>query len=189
MRVLRRPVPDDARPVGCSLVLLVFSAVFAAAAVPSLPGFGAVLYLLVGVAGVLLFGAGLATAAGRFLARRPVLELDERGVRLPAPWPWPRTRDRVLDWTDLAAAIVWSTPSPRGRRTVTGLAFLPTAAAAERTLPPPSAEILALGMDDVPGVASARWATRIQPGWDTDAERILTEVRRRGLPAVDARTR
>jgi hypothetical protein len=38
-------------------------------------------------------------------------------------------------------------------------------------------------------VASARWATRIQPGWDADAERILTEVRRRGLPAVDARTR
>lgn len=188
MRVLRRPVPGDVRPVGCAVVLLVFSAVFAVAAVPSLPRAGAVLYLLVGVAGVLLCGVGLATAAGRLLARRPVLELDEDGVRLPAPWPWPRTRDRVLDWTDLASAVVWHTPSPRGRA-VTGLAFLPTTAAAERIGPPPSAEILALGLDDVPGVASARWATRIQPGWDTDAERILAEVRRHGLPAVDARTR
>jgi hypothetical protein len=187
MRVLRRPVAGDVRPVGCAFVLLAFSAVFAAAAVPSLPGPGAVLYLLVGAAGIVLCGAGLVATAGRVLARRPVLELDDRGVRLPAPWPWPRTRDRVLDWTDLASAVVWSSPSPRGRRDATGLAFLPTAAAAERVRPQPSAELVALGRTDLPGVATTRWATWVQPGWDTGAERILDEVRRHDRPVVDAR--
>src|SRR3569833_59323 len=103
MRVLRRPVPGDARPVGCAVALLVFSVIFGASGVPSLPGVGAVLYLLVGVAGVLLCTAGLAATAGRLLARRPVLGLDDRGVRLPAPWPWPRARDRCLGWAAQAA--------------------------------------------------------------------------------------
>jgi hypothetical protein len=190
MRVLRRPDPDDARPVGCALVLLAFSAVFAVAAVPSLPGAGAVLYLLVGAAGILLCTAALVTTAGRLLARRPVLELDERGVRLPAPWPWPRSRDRFLGWPDLASVVVWNGSSPRGRRALTGhVAFLPTDAAAERTLPPPSAELLALHLDHLPGVASAHWSAQIQPGWDTEAEQIMAEVRRHGRPAVDARSR
>jgi hypothetical protein len=176
--------------VGCAFVLLVFSVIFAVAAIPALPGVGAVVYLLVGVAGVLLCTAGLAATAGRLLTRRPVLELDERGVRLPAPWPWPRARDRSLVWTDLAAVVLWSSPVPRGRRALADhLAFLPTSDGAERTQPPPSAELLALATDDLPGVPTTRWAIPISPGWDPGLEDILAEVRRRDRPATDLRTR
>jgi membrane protease YdiL (CAAX protease family) len=188
MRVLRRPVAGDARPAGCVLVLLAFSVVFTATAVPALPGLGAVLYLIVGVAGVLLCAAVLLTAAGRFLGRRPVLELDAHGVRLPAPWPLPRARDRCARWADVAAVVLWSSPAPHGRRALTDqLAFLPAPGSAGPAAP--SAELLALHLDDLPGLPSTRWAIRLHPGWDADPEEILAEVRRRGLPAVDARTR
>jgi hypothetical protein len=189
MRVVRRPVPADARPAGCVLVLLAFSVIFAVTAVPALPGVGAVLYLILGLAGTLLCTAGLVAAAGRLLGRRPVLELDEHGVRLPAPWPLPRARDRFVRWADVAAVVLWSSPVPRGRRAFAEhLAFLPTPESAGPSSPP-SAELLALRLDDLPGVASTHWATPIHPGWDTDAEQIIAEIRRRGLPAMDARTR
>jgi hypothetical protein len=174
------------RPAGCVLVLLAFSAVFTVTAVPALPGVGAVLYLVIGVAGVLLCLAGLVTMAGRLLARRPVLEIDERGVRLPAPWPWPRARDRSLGWADLAAVVVWSRPVPRGRRGVVDrLAFLPVRDDADGA--PPSPELLALGLDDLPGVATGRWAVAVSPGWDPGVDDVLAEVRRRELPAADLR--
>jgi hypothetical protein len=190
MRVLRRPVGGDVRPAGCAFVLLVFSAVFAATAIPALPRVGAVLYLLVGVAGVLLCVAGPAATAGRLLAHRPILELDEHGVRLPAPWPWPRAGDRSLGWTDLGAVVLWSSPVPRGRRTlVEHLAFLPTSEGAERIQPPPSAELLALSPEDLPGVPTTRWSIQISPGWNPGVEEVLAEVRRRELPTADLRDR
>lgn len=183
MRVLQRPVAGDARPAGCALVLLAFSAVFTATAVPALPGVGAVLYLVIGVAGVLLCAVGLVAMAGRFLTHRPVLEIDDHGVRLPAPWPWPRAHDRALRWADLAAVVVWSRPVPRGRRgVVERLAFLPVRAEGS-----PSPELLALGLDDVPGVATGRWAVTVSPGWDPGVDDVLAEVRRRELPAADLR--
>lgn len=186
MRVFRRPVAGDARTAGCALVLLVFSAVFTVTAVPALPGAGAVLYLLVGVAGVASCVAGLVAMTGRLLARRPVLEIDERGVRLPAPWPWPRARDRVLGWADLAAVVVWSRPVQRGRRGLADLvAFLPAGDEAEPT--PPSAELVALGLGDLPGVATTRWAVAVSPGWDPGVDDVLAEIRRRELPAADLR--
>ena len=190
MRVLRRPVAGDVRPVGCAFVLLVFSVIFAASAIPALPRVGAVLYLLIGVAGVLLCVAGLVATAGRLLARRPILELDEHGVRLPAPWPWPRARDRSLVWADLGAVVLWSSPVPRGRRTlVEHLAFLPTSDGAERLQPPPSAELLALSADDLPGVPTTHWSIQISPGWDPGVDEILAEVRRHELPTTDLRDR
>ena len=183
MTVLRRPVAGDARPVGCALVLLAFSAIFTVTALPALPGVGAVLYLLVGAAGVLLCAGALVAMAGRLLARRPVLEIDDRGVRLPAPWPWPRARDRTLGWADLAAVVVWSRPVPRGRRGVVDrLAFLPV-----RDGAPPSPELLALGLDDLPGVATGRWALTVSPGWSPGVDDVLAEVRRRDRPAADLR--
>lgn len=185
MRVLRRPVAADARPAGCAFVLLAFSAVFAVASVPALPGAGAVLYLLVGVAGVLLTAAGLAAMAGRILGRRPVLELDEDGIRLPAPWPWPRTRDRSLRWADLASVVVWSAPVPRGRRGLADrVAFLPVR---DDGGAPPSPELVALGLDELPGVPAERWALPVSPGWDPGVDEVLAEVRRRGLPVADLR--
>jgi hypothetical protein len=190
MRVRRRPVAGDVRPVGCAVVVLVFSAVFAAAAIPALPGVGAVLFLAVGTAGVLLCVTGLAATAGRLLARRPILELDDHGVRLPAPWPWPRARDRSLGWPDLGAVVLWSSPVPRGRRAlVEHLAFLPTPGGAERSQPPPSAELLALAPEDLPGVPTTHWSLPISPGWDPGLEEVLAEVRRRERPCTDLRDR
>jgi hypothetical protein len=186
MRVRRRPSPGDARPVGCALVLLAFSVIFAVTAVPALPGLGAVLYLLVGVAGTALCTAGLVTAAGRLLGRRPVLELDEEGVRLPAPWPWPRTRDRSVRWADLAAVVLWSSPVPRGRRGLADhLAFLPTPEGAGQARP--SAELVALSLEDLPGVATADWAVDVSGGWHPGVEEILTEARRHELHTADLR--
>jgi hypothetical protein len=186
MRVRRRPVPGDVRPLGYALVLLAFSAIFAVTAVPALPGVGAVLYLLIGVAGILLCTAGLAAMAGRLLARRPVLELDEEGVRLPAPWPWPRTRDRSVRWADLAAVVLWSSTDPRGRRALADrLAFLPTRESAGPAQP--SAELLALGLDDLPGVATADWEIQVSGRWHPGVEEILAEARRHELPTADLR--
>jgi hypothetical protein len=155
---------------------------------------GAVLYLVVGVAGTALCVAGLLTTAGRLLAHRPVLELDEHGVRLPAPWPWPRSRDRFVPWTDTAAVVLWSGATPRGRRaTADRLAFLPTRETAEQAPSPPSAELLALRLDELeldglPAVATARWATTISPGWRPGVDEVLAEIRRHDLRTADLRT-
>ncbi len=167
-----------------------FSVVFAVAAVPALPHAGAVLFLLVGVAGTVVFAGGLVAVAGRVVAGRPVLVLDERGVRLPAPWPWPGSRDRLLTWPEVAAAVVWNRPVPRGRHSVAEtLAFLPTTPAAERTGAPPSAELVALRLDGLPGYPTAEWSIEVSAGWDTGVHEVIAELRSRGLPAEDARTR
>jgi hypothetical protein len=186
MKVVLRPSPAEVRPAGCALVLLAFSVVFVAVAVPALPGVGAVLYLLAGAGGVVLCGATLVARGGRLLARRPVLELDEHGVRLPVPWPWPRTRDRYVPWTDLASAVVWSTPVPRGRRTLADrLAFLPSGESAASARPNP--ELVALGLDSLPGVATADWAVPVSARWHPGVDEVLAEVRRHELPTADLR--
>ena len=190
MRVRRRPVPRDAGPAACALVLIVVSVVFAVTAVPALPGAGAILYLVAGVAGTVLFTSGVVAMTGQLTGHRPVLELDDQGVRLPAPWPLPRTRDRFLRWPEVAAAVVWSRPVPRGRRGLADhLGFLPAAESAERTLPSPSAELLALGLGDLPGVATTHWSVQASPGWDTGVDEVVAELRRRDLPTIDARAR
>jgi hypothetical protein len=190
MRVRRRPTAADARPAGCAVVLLAFSVVFAVIAIPALPGPGAVLYLLAGLAGALLCAAVLTVLAGQAMSGRAVLELDERGVRLPAPWPWPRSRDRVLAWPDVAAVVVWSGQVSRGRSGVADrLAFLPTTRCAERTGPPRSPEILALGVAGLPGVATAQWSIEAVPGWDVGLDEVVAEVRDRGGTVTDVRSR
>lgn len=187
MRVVLRPSAAEVRPAGCALVMLAFSVVFVAVAVPALPGLGAVLYLLVGAGGAVLCTVALLAYGGRLLARRPVLELDERGVRLPVPWPWPRTRDRCVPWTDVAAAVVWSTPSPRGRRALADrLAFLPSGESAGAARPDP--ELVALGADALPGVAAADWAVPVSARWHPGVDEVLAEVRRHELPTADLRS-
>lgn len=171
-------------------MLVAFSVVFAAAAVPDLPGAGALLFLAVGVAGILVFAGILVSLTGQLAGGRPVLELDDRGVRLPAPWPWSRARDRFLPWPEVAAAVVWDRPVQRGRRGVTDhLAFLPTPGHAERTGPPPSPELVALRLDGLPGVTTTRWSIPVLPGWDIEVDEVIDAIRGRGLPTADARSR
>lgn len=187
MRVRRRPVPADARPAGCAVVLLVFSLVFAVTAIPALPRAGAVLYLVAGAAGTVLCAGALLTTAGQLAGRRAVLELDDDGVRLPAPWPWPRSGDRFLPWPDVAAAALWSRTVQRGRRgLVDRLAFLPTREAVARTGPAPSEELLALGLE---GELTTHWSLEVGPGWDTGLDEVLAEVRARGKDVADVRSR
>ncbi|HEX2316210.1 MAG TPA: hypothetical protein VHJ17_20890, partial [Thermomonospora sp.] len=71
-------------------------------------GWAAAGFLVLGVLGTVFFGAGAVLAAGGLVSRRPVLVLDETGVRRPAAWPRPRRRDRVLPWPDVAALCLIS---------------------------------------------------------------------------------
>jgi hypothetical protein len=68
--------------------------------------FGGVLFLLLGVAGVALFGSDALVLTGNLVARRPVLEIDDEGIRRPAGWP--RRASKLLRWDDLAAVGAWS---------------------------------------------------------------------------------
>ncbi|GAB3985879.1 hypothetical protein GCM10029978_099890 [Actinoallomurus acanthiterrae] len=173
-----------------TLVLVAVSVAFAVSGARDVTAVGGMVALAVGVAGIALFGGGLVVAAGRAVSGRPVLEVDEAGVRLPAAWPWSRSRDRRLPWPEVAAVVVWSREIPRGRqRVVEHVAFLPTEERAEGSSPPPSAELLAMGLDDVPGVATLHWSVEVSPGWDTDLATVLTEIHRRGVPTADVRSR
>ncbi|MGI8330784.1 hypothetical protein ACRYCC_12530 [Actinomadura scrupuli] len=92
-------------------------------------GFGGILFILLGAAGLALCAAGALVFAGQATGRRPVLELDDQGVRVPAVWPRSRRADRLLPWSELAAVCAWSQGPPSGGRRDTlfpqRLAFLP----------------------------------------------------------------
>ncbi len=145
--------------------------------------FGGVLFLLLGAAGVALFGSSALVLTGNLVARRPVLEIDDEGVRRPAGWP--RRASRLLRWDDLAAVGVWSQGVPAGRGHRQYLAFLPRG---EADRPAAGAEILAIKMTGVPGIAEPRWSIPISEAWDRTAEEVVTAVRRhRPVPFADRR--
>jgi hypothetical protein len=172
-------------------VLVAVSAAFVAGGALGLPAAGGVVALAVGVLGLVLFGGRLVATAGRALSRRPVLEADEHGVRLPAAWPWSRGRDRRLSWPDVAAVVVWSREPPRGRaRPVEHVAFLPGEERAAEAGAAPGVELLALGLRDLPGAATLHWSVALPPRATVPLEAVLAEVRRLGgVPIVDARAR
>ncbi len=190
MRAVRqRAWPHDVKAAAWAAVLLAVSVAFAVSGVRGLPAFGGILLLTVGAAGTVLFAGRLVVVTGRAASGRPLLEMDEREVRLPAAWPRPRARDRRLAWPDVAAAVVWREGVPHGRRTPgVHLSILPTAEYAARTLPPPSPELLALRLEGVPGAATLRWSVTLPPGADADLDALLAQVRHLGgIPVVDAR--
>lgn len=176
--------------VGGTLVLLLVAVTFAVSGALDLPAVGGVVALLVGVAGIALFGARLMATAGRAVSGRPVLEVDERGVCLPAAWPWSRGRDRRLSWPEVASVVVWNETLPRGRtRSLPRVAFLPVAARAAEAGAEPGVELLALRLEDVPGTATLHWSAALPPRATVPLEAVLEEVRRLGgVPVVDARS-
>jgi hypothetical protein len=169
--------------LGGRVLLTVVSVLFVVGGATDPASFGGVLFLLLGVAGVALFGGSALAMMGGLLARRPVLEIDDAGVHRPAGWPL-RT-GRLLRWDDLAAVGAWSQgiSADRGHRQY--LAFLPRG---EADHPPAGAEILAIKMAGVPGIAEPRWSIPVSEAWDRTIDDVVTAVRRhRDVPFADRR--
>jgi hypothetical protein len=165
------------------VLLTAVSALFIVGGAADPASFGGVLFLVLGAAGVALFGGGALVITGGLVARRPVLEIDDEGVRRPAGWP--RRTGRLLRWDDLAAVGAWSQGIPAGRGHRQYLTFLPRGQAAH---PAPGAEILAIKMAGVPGVAEPRWSIPVTEAWDRSVDDVVTAVRRhRTVPFADRR--
>ncbi|MFF0524583.1 hypothetical protein ACFYTC_38325 [Actinomadura nitritigenes] len=174
------------------LILFVASIGFVTGGVIRGAGVGSVTFMVIGVAGFLLFGAGLAVSLGGLVARRPVLELDASGVRRPARWPLPRRAGRLLPWDDVAAITALRRGVPGTRRGEQDyVVFLPTQELAEMARTSDRPVLVALTMRDVPATAAAvPWCFAVGPGWDAALPKIVKEARRRRrVPVIDRRTR
>jgi hypothetical protein len=166
------------------LVLAGVSVTFIVGGAADPASFGGALFLMLGVAGVALFGSDALVLTGNLVAGRPVLEIDDEGIRRPAGWP--RRANRLLRWDDLAAVGAWSQGVPSGRGHRQYLMFLPRGDQAAR--PAADAEILAIKMTGVPGVAEPRWSIPISDAWDHSVEDVVRAVRRhRVVPFADRR--
>jgi hypothetical protein len=146
---------------------------------------GGLVFIVLGVIGVLGFGAVLTVTLGHLLGRRPLLILDDTGVLIPAKWPLSRNRDRFLPWDEIAAACAWSLGVPGGKGLQHQLAFLPRPGTAEAAHTSGS-EILQVKTAGLDGVPVLRWSVPMLPGWTTRHDEVLAEVRRR-LPYDDRR--
>ncbi|TQN31908.1 hypothetical protein FHX37_1831 [Haloactinospora alba] len=120
----------------------------------------------IGVVALVLFGGGGLLAASRMLSRRPVLVLDEAGVRLVAPWPRPSSGDVFLRWEDIAAVRVCSQLVPY-RGAPTALRYLDFVPRGEADQPP-----------QTPGPWQPHHAVRIRESWDHTVADVIAEVRR-----------
>ncbi|MFD0900669.1 hypothetical protein [Actinomadura sediminis] len=173
-------------------ILFLASVGFASGGVVRGLGFGSAVFVVLGAAGVVLFGWGLLVALGELTARRPVLEFDAAGVRRPARWPLPKRAARTLPWDDVAAMAAI-------RRGVTGarggvrdhLVFLPTPELAELARTAERPALVALTLRDVPATAAAEpWAFSVEPGWDASLAEVVKQARRRRrIPVIDRRTK
>jgi hypothetical protein len=174
------------------LILLLASVGFITSGVVRGAGVGSVTFMVLGVAGLVLFGAGLLLSAGGMLARRPVLVLDGDGVRRPARWPLPRSSGRTLPWDEVAGIAALRRGMAGTRRGEQDyLVFLPAPELAEMARTAARPRLVALTMRDVPSTAAAvPWCFAVEPGWDATLPEIVKEARRRrGVPVIDRRTK
>jgi hypothetical protein len=198
LEVRRRATAVGVRKTLTAVILAVTSVLFIVGGSAHPASFGGILFILLGVAGLVLCAAAGLVFAGQATGRRPVLELDDQGIRVPAVWPRSRRADRVLPWSELAAVCAWSQGPPSGGRGGAllphHLAFLPAAdpsaaGSAGRTPPENGAELLAIKLTDVACVPTLRWSVPVRPGWDTTVEEIAKAVqdRRDDVPFIDRR--
>jgi hypothetical protein len=179
LRPTRRVI---AQTVG-RLVLTAVCVAFIVGGAADPASFGGALFLLLGAAGVALFGSDALVLTGNLVARRPVLEIDDEGIRRPAGWPL--RASRLLRWDELAAVGAWSQGLSTGRGHREYLMFLPRGEAAR---PASGGEILAIKMTGVPGVAEPRWSIPVSDAWDRSVEDVVSAVRRhRDVPFADRR--
>ncbi|MCP2336531.1 hypothetical protein [Actinomadura rupiterrae] len=178
-------------------ILLLASAGFVAGGVMGGgSGVGSLVFIVLGAVGLVAFGGGFVAAVGGPLAKRPVLEIADEGVRRPASWPLPRSRDRVLPWTDVTALLAL-------RRGVAGtkrgeqdfLVFLSTDAVVELAREAERAALIVFTLADVPATTpgmpeATRWSFAVDQSWDTTLPALVKQIRRRHkIPVVDRRTR
>ncbi|MFA1544947.1 hypothetical protein [Actinomadura chokoriensis] len=173
-------------------ILFAASVAFVTGGVLRGAGLGSVMSMVLGAAGLVLFGAGLLISAGGMLARRPVLELDGAAVRRPARWPLPRSAGRSLPWDEVSAIAALRrgvAGSRRGEQDY--LVFLPTAELAELARTSDRPGLVAFTIRDVPATAAAvPWCFAVEPGWDATLPEIVKEARlRRRVPVIDRRTK
>ncbi|MEU5884903.1 hypothetical protein [Spirillospora sp. NPDC047279] len=172
------------------LILVIASVGFIAGGLMRGMSAGSVLFVVMGVAGLALFGAGLSTSTGMLISRRPLLVLEPAGVRRPARWPLPRRSDRVLPWAEIhgMCAVRRGLASAK-RGELDHLVFLPSADLLELARTAERPQLVALTLPDVPmTAAAARWCFAIDSGWTASLKEIVSEARRRHeIPVVDRR--
>ncbi|MEU6039341.1 hypothetical protein ABZ801_28455 [Actinomadura sp. NPDC047616] len=194
-QVRTRPTVRSAGQVVALALLVLASAGFVTGGATGRAGFGAVVFVTLGVLGLGLFGVGLLWAVGVLLGRRPVLELDETGVRRPARWPLPRRADRVLPWPRVAAMCALRRGMAGTRRGEQDyLVFLPSAELAETARTAQRSLLVALTLPDVPATAlpeardAAAWCFAVDPAWDASLKEVVAAVRsRHRIPVIDRR--
>lgn len=146
---------------------------------------GGIIFITLGAVGVLGFGGVLVVILGHLLGRRPLLVLDDEGVRIPAKWPLSRSRDRFLPWTDIATVCAWSQGVPTGKGLAHQLAFLPTEES-EAAQDPSGSEMVMIKTQGLPGVAIYRWSVPILPGWTVKPDEVFKAAKQH-VPFEDRR--
>ncbi|MFD0776889.1 hypothetical protein ACFQZ2_23385, partial [Streptomonospora algeriensis] len=138
---------------------------------------GGLLDVVMGLLAVLVFGGAGIGSIARLFSPRPVLVLDGKGARFPAPWPRSSREDIFLPWDDvvLLRACTQVVPHRGGTVNMHYLDFVP-ADEADRPFrtPPP------WGTDH---------AVRVRPTWDHSLDEIVAAARARrpDLPFDDRR--
>ncbi|GAA0951425.1 hypothetical protein [Actinocorallia libanotica] len=169
------------------LILLFCSLMFVVGGLADPASVGGVLFLVLGAVGTVGFGATLAVVTGHLLGRRPLLVLDGEGVRVPARWPLPRSRDRFLPWDEVAAVCAWSEGVPTGKGLAHRLAFLP-AEDSPQARGTSGAEMLRVKTQGLPGVPVLRWSVPVLAGWTVPQDEVIARVRAlTGAPFEDRR--
>jgi hypothetical protein len=188
MEVRVAPRLPGVQKITAGVIMAFASAMFVAGGATHPASFGGVLFLLLGGAGLLLCLGTAVVAAGNVVSRRPVLVLEDSGVRVPPLWPLPRSRDRVLAWADVAAVCAWVQGPPSDKKAAAlgrlYLSFLPSGEGVDN-----GAELLATKVTGLGCRATLRWTARVSPGWDATIEEVVAEAagHRAGAPFVDKR--
>ncbi|RNL85037.1 STM3941 family protein [Halostreptopolyspora alba] len=122
--------------------------------------------VLLGLAALLLFGGGGLLAASPMLSRRPVLVMDDTGVRVLAPWPRSTSGDLVVAWRDIARIRAATQVVPRRGETMLlhYLVFVPRGETGRAFHPPAPWE--------------PSYAVRAHPTWDRTIEEVVAEAHR-----------
>ncbi|MEO3782243.1 hypothetical protein ABGB12_02860 [Actinocorallia sp. B10E7] len=158
------------------LILLFCSAMFIVGGIADPASPGGIVFLVLGITGVIAFGLSLVVITGHLLGRRPLLVLDGTGVSVPAKWPLPRSRDRFLPWAEVASVCAWTDGVPGGKGLAHRLAFLPCEESphARHTS---GAEMLRVKTQGLPGVAVLRWNVPVLAGWTVPQDEVIKAVR------------